>query len=246
MVGKPNETFKNLHLFLSKRYHVQVSTDDMGVLTSIMQLINPDLILISLVGISDIDTRIFRMLDRKCYDTPIITIGTQKEWERLLRYYDAEHFTNLIRPIDNSDVMRAIGKSLRKNREVTKAHILVVDDDGAMLRMLRIMLSDKYDVTLANSGTRAVGAIGADRPDVIILDYDMPVCDGKQTLEMIRSDEEMSDIPVIFLTSFGDRKHIEAVLKLEPTGYLLKPPQRDTLIKEIEKALAKAPENELV
>lgn len=239
MVGKPNETFKNLHLFLSKRYHVQVSTDDLGVLSSIMQLIKPDLVLISLVGISDIDTRIFRMLDRKCYDTPIITIGTQNEWDRLLRYYDADHFTNLIRPIDNSDVLKAIDRSLKKHRDTLKAHILVVDDDGAMLRMLRIMLSDKYDVSLANSGTRAVASIGIDRPDVIILDYDMPVCDGRQTLEMIRTDSEIADIPVIFLTSLGDRTHIEAVLKLDPTGYLLKPPQRDMLIQEIEKALQK-------
>ena len=67
----------------------------------------------------------------------------------------------------------------------------------------------------------------------------MPICDGRQTLEMIRADEEMGDIPVIFLTGVSDREHVEAVLRLKPSGYLLKPPVRKTLIEAIEKELSK-------
>ena len=62
-------------------------------------------------------------------------------------------------------------------------------------------------------------AIGKKRPDLILLDYEMPVCDGRQTLEMIRADEELKDIPVIFLTGVNDREHIESVLSLKPAGY---------------------------
>lgn len=99
------------------------------------------------------------------------------------------------------------------------------------------MLEDKYNITLANSGMKAMTSIGKSRPDVVLLDYEMPVCDGRQTLEMIRADEELSSIPVIFLTSVNDRKHIESVLRLRPAGYLLKPAKPDTLISAIEKAL---------
>ncbi len=74
-------------------------------------------------------------------------------------------------------------------------------------------------------------------PDLILLDYEMPVCDGKMTLEMIRADEEMKDIPVVFLTAVNDRANIEAVLKLKPAGYFLKPAVKDKLIAEIEKIL---------
>ena len=66
----------------------------------------------------------------------------------------------------------------------------------------------------------------------------MPVCDGKMTLEMIRADEDMKDIPVIFLTAVNDKANIEAVLKLKPAGYFLKPVVKDRLFAEIEKVLA--------
>ena len=74
-------------------------------------------------------------------------------------------------------------------------------------------------------------------PDLILLDYEMPVCDGRQTLEMIRADEEISDIPVIFLTGVNDREHIEMVLALRSAGYLLKPPVKERLLGEIKKAV---------
>ena len=80
-------------------------------------------------------------------------------------------------------------------------------------------------------------AIGKKRPDLILLDYEMPVCDGKQTLEMIRADEDLRDIPVLFLTGVSDRAHIEAVLDLKPAGYMLKPPIREKIVEAIEKAL---------
>jgi CheY-like chemotaxis protein len=60
------------------------------------------------------------------------------------------------------------------------------------------------------------------RPDLILLDYEMPVVDGKQVLEMIRTEEEFSDIPVIFLTKRGDKESIMNVKGLNPDGYLLK------------------------
>ncbi len=60
------------------------------------------------------------------------------------------------------------------------------------------------------------------RPDLIVLDYEMPVCDGRQALEMIRSEKETADIPVIFLTGRGDRESVRNVMALKPQGYLLK------------------------
>ena len=80
-------------------------------------------------------------------------------------------------------------------------------------------------------------SIGKKRPDLILLDYEMPVCDGKMTLEMIRAEEDLKNIPVVFLTAVNDRANIEAVLKLKPAGYFLKPPVKDKLLAEIGKIL---------
>lgn len=57
----------------------------------------------------------------------------------------------------------------------------------------------------------------------------MPVCDGKETFAMIRQDEEIKDIPVVFLTAVADKMHIASVLQLNPAGYLLKPPNTEVL-----------------
>ncbi len=73
-----------------------------------------------------------------------------------------------------------------------------------------------------SSGVSAIRAITLDRPDLILLDYEMPVCDGRYVLEMLRSEAEFADIPVIFLTSKDDPESVKKVLELKPDGYLLK------------------------
>ncbi len=100
--------------------------------------------------------------------------------------------------------------------------ILVVDDSGAMLRALKSWLDDKYHVTLANSGIAAIKSMALNKPDLILLDYEMPVCNGKQVLEMIRMELEYVDLPVIFLTRRGDAASIKGVRELRPERYLLK------------------------
>ncbi len=120
-----------------------------------------------------------------------------------------------------------------------KKKILVVDDDPMMLRNVKKMLDENYDVSIVNSGMKAITSLGKKKPDLILLDYEMPICDGKQTLEMIRSDEAFKDIPVVFLTGLGDMEHIKAVLSLRPAGYMLKPPDKDKLIASITKVLGR-------
>ncbi len=118
-----------------------------------------------------------------------------------------------------------------------KKLILLVDDNAVQLRVLREILKEQYDVQMATSGMKALMMIAKRLPDLIILDYDMPVCDGKMTLEMIRDVEEAKDIPVVFLTGIHDKEHIQAVLDLHPAGYLLKPAKKETLFETIEKIL---------
>ena len=57
---------------------------------------------------------------------------------------------------------------------------------------------------------------------MVLLDYEMPVCDGSHVLEMLRSEKEFADIPVIFLTSRDDTESVKKVLSLKADGYLLK------------------------
>lgn len=103
-----------------------------------------------------------------------------------------------------------------------KKKILVVDDSDFMRCRMARLLSGNYEIQEADSSISAIKNLAVDRPDLILLDYEMPVCDGKQALEMIRSDKDVADIPVIFLTGRGDRETVEKVMELKPERYLLK------------------------
>ena len=111
----------------------------------------------------------------------------------------------------------------------------VVDDSDFMLVAMRQILGSDYEVLTATSGLSAFRSITLDRPDLVLLDYEMPVCNGNQILEMIRSEKEFSDIPVIFLTSRVDKESVKKVLELKPQGYLSKSLSPELVKKEVDR-----------
>lgn len=98
---------------------------------------------------------------------------------------------------------------------------------------MKRLLEDTYEVSLAKSGLAAIRSMTLDRPDLVLLDYEMPVCDGKQVLEMIRAEEELASTPVIFLTGRTDRESVRNVVALKPAGYLPKSMKSDEIKKNI-------------
>ena len=85
----------------------------------------------------------------------------------------------------------------------------------------------------------AIKYLATNRPDLVLLDYEMPVVDGRQVLEMIRTETDFCDVPVIFLTSKNDRESIMKVMELKPEGYLLKSMEPTQIMQEIDDFFAK-------
>lgn len=242
---------KEMNQFLAQFFHVQLCSENAGVLEGMMKIVNPDLVVISLIGAYDIDTSIFFMLSDQYAEIPVLTIGTKEESDTFFKYYENSQFENLIRPVENTAILNAVCARLgldveeaerdaeeKRGDKDGRKRILVVDDNGTALRTMKAMLEEKYEVAVAISGAQAMTSIGKKRPDLIVLDYEMPVCDGRMTLEMIRAEEDLKNIPVIFLTAVNDRANIEAVLKLKPAGYFLKPAAKDKLLEEIGRILS--------
>ncbi len=138
------------------------------------------------------------------------------------------------RPIDVKVVVSEMDEYIRFYGNHTKKKVLVVDDSGAMLRNVKGWLEDRYQVILANSGAMAIKYLSTNRPDLVLLDYEMPVVNGKQVLEMIRTESEFSNIPVMFLTSKNDRESIEQVMALKPEGYILKTTKPEQIVQMID------------
>ena len=123
------------------------------------------------------------------------------------------------------------------------AKILLVDDDPDFVEATRIVLeSAPYEVTVAYNGEEALQKVGEVNPDLIILDIIMPEQDGFKTCEALKSDPELSKIPVIMLTSLSQRMGETAFsvtdgMMLEAEDYVDKPVTPDELLKRVEKFL---------
>ena len=117
--------------------------------------------------------------------------------------------------------------------------VLVVDDSPTVRQSIKQLLEEDYDVDMAESGVAAIRTITLNRPDLVLLDYEMPVVNGRQTLEMLRSEPEFTKIPIIFLTGRDDPKVVRELLSLKPAGYLLKYLKPDEIKQKIDAFFAK-------
>jgi CheY-like chemotaxis protein len=142
-----------------------------------------------------------------------------------------------LRPLDNDQFLEYLKQKVEVLSQAAeqKKTILIVDDDTTYMGLIREWLRDTYQVNMANSGLQALKWLGANKADLILLDYEMPVTSGPQVLSMLRSESETRDIPVMFLTGKGDKESVMQVLSLKPEGYLLKSIEKEKLKKELAK-----------
>ena len=138
------------------------------------------------------------------------------------------------------NAMNKVEKYLSQNKAERaaaseKKKVLLVDDSEFMLKLLQQLLEKDYEVMTATSGLSAIRSITLSRPDLVLLDYEMPVCSGDQILEMIRSEKEFANIPIIFLTSRVDRESVKKVIQHKPQGYLSKSLSPELIKKEVDR-----------
>ncbi len=139
------------------------------------------------------------------------------------------------RPFDMKVLVSELKKISAEDEERKKGkHILLVDDDLTFLKMMQDWLSMKYNITITRSGMQAITYIANHTPDLILLDYDMPITPGPQVMEMIRSEPGSAMIPIIFLTGKSDKESVMTVMQLKPQGYLLKSMSREQIMESIE------------
>ena len=174
-----------------------------------------------------------RCLER---DEQIMIIGTRPEYETASQYLTMGSIKEFFeRPLDMEKLLDAVEGYLSDEAiHERRKSILIVDDDVSYMSMIFDWLKDKYRVSMVNSGMKAITHLARNHTDLILLDYEMPVTSGPQVLEMIRSEAETSDIPVMFLTGKSDRGSILKVLSLKPADYLLKTIDRTGLREKLE------------
>ena len=166
----------------------------------------------------------------------LILIGTAFEYQEaiksvpescILKWYE--------RPFDMEEFLRDVSRFFDNyGKSDVKKQILIIDDDETYMMMIESWLSDIYQIEMANSGLQAIRWLAKNRPDLVLLDYEMPITNGPQLLAMMKSEVGTSNIPVMFLTGKQDRNSVMTGLNLKPVDYLLKTIDRNSLREKLE------------
>lgn len=117
--------------------------------------------------------------------------------------------------------------------------VLVVDDSVTVRKVTsRLLARQGYKVTSARDGVEAMTMLSEQKPDIMLLDIEMPRMDGFEVASAVRNDPELQDLPIIMITSRTGEKHRNRAFSLGVNEYIGKPFQEGPLLEAIEKLIA--------
>jgi len=121
----------------------------------------------------------------------------------------------------------------------TSKKILAVDDRPEILQFITSALKDNYKVFAATSGEAALKIADAHKPDLFILDIDMPEMDGFELADKFRADSNHMNTPIIFLTGNSSREYVRKALRIGCKDFIVKPTSRNYLLAKATKFIGK-------
>jgi DNA-binding response OmpR family regulator len=126
------------------------------------------------------------------------------------------------------------------NKKSDKAKILIVDDEPDCLSIVQCRLEwCHYEVITATNGKEGLEKAVSEKPDLILLDTNMPNMNGHDMLERIRKDQVLKDTPVIMVTALCEAKDVDTASSFGISDYVAKPIDFEKLIEKISNILSK-------
>ena len=114
--------------------------------------------------------------------------------------------------------------------------ILVVDDEPDILKVITFRVKKlEYEVVTATNGQEALDLIQKEEPDLILLDIELPVMNGYEVCQRVKTNEKLKHIPIIFLSANSASKIAERAKEFNADDYLIKPFDFEELSKKIKK-----------
>ena len=121
-----------------------------------------------------------------------------------------------------------------------KAKVLIVDDEIDCISIVQCRLEwCNYEVITATNGKEGLEKAVSEKPDLILLDTNMPVMNGHEMLERMRNDQVIQDTPVVMVTALCDAKDIDTASSFGISDYVTKPINFVKLIEKISNILSK-------
>lgn len=119
-----------------------------------------------------------------------------------------------------------------------KGIILIIEDNEQNLYMTTFILEKNgYQVVQAKDGRTGIELAGRVKPNLILLDIQLPVIDGYTVAQELRNNPMLAEVPIVAVTSYAMAGDRERTLEAGCTGYIEKPIDPDTFLKEVEEYL---------
>ncbi len=126
----------------------------------------------------------------------------------------------------------------KSKKETTKTRILVIDDEPDVVKMVQYRLNSfGFEVVAATNWEEGLEKAANEKPDLILLDINMPVVDGFGILERLRNHPDLKNTPVIILTACSERSDVVKATSLGIADYITKPFDCAELSEKITNAL---------
>ena len=149
---------------------------------------------------------------------------------------------NIARQIQSTQRNKQVVEGREKTRHTDERRLIMIVDDSVTVRKVtsRLLERQGFDVVTAKDGVDAMEQLENVKPDLMLLDIEMPRMDGFEVTNLVRHHELHQDMPIIMITSRTGEKHRERALSLGVTHYMGKPFQESELLENIEALLETA------
>lgn len=114
-----------------------------------------------------------------------------------------------------------------------RLRVLVVDDEVINLQIVSDMLQPEYDVSVATSGTKALALFAKHKPDIVILDVNMPEMSGFELMQEIKKEPANEDVPILFLSAQSSTDFIARGFELGGVDYIAKPMEKISFLLKV-------------
>jgi CheY-like chemotaxis protein len=121
--------------------------------------------------------------------------------------------------------------------ETKKSKVMVVDDSLSIRALIEALLEDDFEVTAVADGMSALVTVNSFKPDIILLDVNMPDMDGYQVCQKLKENKATRDIPVVFVSAEEGAEDQLKAYQMGGEGYITKPVNHDELLAKVQERL---------
>jgi len=181
------------------------------------------------VGIDCIN-QLNRLHDKKI---PVIFISARNDFQARLNAVQANGAAYFTKPFKVMELVETLD-SLLTPRSSEPHRILIIDDDTKIAEYHRLILQEAgMTVRIINRADIVLDVIFEFKPDLILVDMYMPLCNGRELAQLIRQLPEFLSMPIVYLSSETDAREQFSALRVGADGFLTKPIDPDRLISEV-------------